>query len=84
MGGFEIPKLNLFQQPVQRTGAIGTQGSQGIQRTGGSQNPFGVSGGSAVDRELAEFRNSLPAFNGTGELRPNNADPNATLKMLYA
>lgn len=81
MDNFKIPALNFFQQPVQQIGAVGTQRTAGTQTAGGS---FGVSGGSAVDRDLADMRRFIPAYNGTGELQPNNAEAGAKLKMLYA
>ena len=78
------PQVNFFQQPVQRIGVVGGQGTQGVggsERAGGT---YGTSGGSAVDRDLADMKRSIPAYNGTGELRPNNAEPGAKLQMLYA
>ncbi len=85
MSGFEIPKLNMFNQmPVQQTAPVGPRSTQplgGTERSGGA---FGTSGGSAVDRELADMRRFIPAYNGTGELRPNNAESGARLQMLYA
>ncbi len=83
-GGFEIPKVNLFQQPVQQIGAVGGQGTQRVGGTEKAGGTFGTSGGSAVDRELADVRRFIPAYNGTGELQPNNAEPGAKLQMLYA
>ena len=77
--GFEIPKINMFQQPVAQIGAVGTRGPQaagGSHKTAGGQTPY--------DAEMADFKRFLPAFNGTGELRPNNAEPGARLQMLYA
>ena len=53
---FEIPKINMFQQPIQQIGAIGARGTQatgGVQKTGG-QMFGGLQGGTAVDNELAE------------------------------
>ena len=84
---FEIPKLNMFQQPVQQVGTIGTRGTEqvgGTRQAGGTYGAPGTSGGSAVDRELADVRRFIPAYNGTGELRPNNAESGARLQMLYA
>ncbi len=78
------PQVNFFQQPVQRIGVVGGQGTQGVggsERAGGT---YGTSGGSAVDRDLADMKRFIPAYNGTGELRPNNAEPGAKLQMLYA
>ncbi len=86
MSGLEFnPQVNFFQQPVQKTGAVnggwGTPHVGGTEKAGGS---FGTSGGSAVDRELADMKRFIPAYNGTGELQPNNAEPNAKFQMLYA
>ena len=78
------PKVNFFQQPVNHIAPLGVQGAQGVggpQQAGGS---FGVSGGSAVDRELADMKRFIPAYNGTGELQPHNAEPGAKLQLLYA
>lgn len=65
---FEIPKMNMFQQPVQGVGAVGARGAQGAggsQRTaGGGQSPF--------EADMADFRQFLPSFNGTGQLQPKN------------
>ena len=77
--GFEIPKINMFQQPVAQIGAVGARGPQaagGSHKTAGGQTPYNV--------DMADFERFLPAFNGTGELRPNNAEPGARLQMLYA
>lgn len=69
MGGFEIPKLNMFQQPIQQIGAIGTKhtgAATGSHKTGaaGGQTPF--------EADMADFRKYLPQNNGTGELIPKN------------
>lgn len=64
---FEIPKVNMFQQPVQGVGAVG---GQGAQRTGGSGGPAG--GQTPFEKDMANFRSNLPAFNGTGDLQPAN------------
>lgn len=72
---FEIPKVNMFQQPVQQVGAVGARGTQaagGLQRTaGGSQTPF--------EADMADFKRFLPQNNGTGELQPKN---NATMCFM--
>ncbi len=79
MAPFDV-KFNPFIN--QYAGGVGAVGGQG--------NPFGgsragaVHGGSAIDREMADFQRFIPAFNGTGELRPNNAEANAKLPFLYA
>ncbi len=84
---FDFPKVNsnIFQQPVQHTGAVGTwrtPAAGGTERAGAT---YGITGGgSAVDRDIADMKRFLPAFNGTGELRPNNAESGAKLQMLYA
>lgn len=65
MSGFEIPKLNFFQQPVQQIGAVGAGSARaagGQQKTGGVATPY--------EKDMADFRQYLPAYNGTGELRP--------------
>ncbi len=74
MDKFKIPALNFFQQPVQQIGAVGTQRTAGTQTAGGS---FGVSGGSAVDRELADMKRFIPAYKGTDEFRTNNIEAGA-------
>ena len=68
MGGFEIPKINMFQQPINSINAIGTGGAQ---RSGGS-NPAFSGGQTAFEKDMADFRKYLPAYNGTGELQPKN------------
>lgn len=81
---YKMPPINFFNQSINGTAPVGGQGTQGVGgvgRTGGAQ---GTSGGSAVDRELADMRRFIPAYNGTGELRPNNAEDGAKLQMLYA
>lgn len=78
------PQVNFFQQPVQRIGVVGGQGTQGVGGSERSGGTYGTSGGSAVDRDLADMKRFIPAYNGTGELRPNNAEPGAKLQMLYA
>ena len=78
------PKVNFFQQPVQHIAPVGGQGTQGVGGTEKAGGSFGTSGGSAVDRELADMKRFIPAYNGTGELQPNNAEPNAKFQMLYA
>lgn len=67
MGGFEIPKINMFQQPVQQIGAVGARGTQA---TGGSQKTGG--GATSFEQDMADFRQYLPANNGTGQLQPKN------------
>ncbi len=85
MAGLEFnPNVNFFQQPVQRIGVVGGQGTQGVGGTEKAGGSYGTSGGSAVDRDLADMRRFIPAYNGTGELRPNNAEAGAKLQMLYA
>lgn len=64
---FEIPKINMFQQPIQQIGAIGARGTQA---TGG------VQGGTAVDNELADMRRFIGKYNGTGQLQPQKAEAN--------
>ena len=84
MMDFKVPQFNFFQQPVIPTAPIGTQGAQGVNGTPKAGGAFTTSGGSAVDRELADMKRFIPAYNGTGELRPNNAEAGAKLAMLYA
>lgn len=74
MGGFEIPKLNIFQTPVNKIGAVGAGSAKA---TGGSQKIAG--GATPYERDMADFRQYLPANNGTGELRPKT---NATMDFL--
>lgn len=76
---FEIGKMNMFY-PAQQIGGINAigGGQAGSGRTGA------VNRGSAIDRELADFQRFLPNNNGTGELRPMNAEANAKLPFLYA
>lgn len=77
MGAFEIPKINMFQQPVQQIGAVGARGSQrvgGTQQVGGFFG--GIQGGSAVDNELADMRRFIQPYNGTGQLQPQRAEAN--------
>lgn len=87
MGNPFDAKINMFayQPPVNPINGIGVRGPE---RTGGAQGGGQVGGAqggmSAVDRDLADLRSFLPAYNGTGELRPNNAEEGATLRMLYA
>ncbi len=72
---FEIPKLNMFQQPVQQVGTIGTRGTEqvgGTRQAGGTYGAPGAAGGSAVDRELADVRRFIGPYNGTGELQPKH------------
>lgn len=79
------PNMFALQQPVKPVEGIGVRGPK---RTGGVQGGGQVGGAqggmSAVDRDLADMRRFIPAYNGTGELRPNNAEDGAVLKMLYA
>ena len=75
MSGFEIPKINMFQQPIQQIGAIG---SKGAQAAGGSQKTAGAQR-TPYEQDMADFRQYLPAFNGTGELRPKT---NAQFDLL--
>lgn len=85
MAGLEFnPNINFFQQPVQQIGALGGQGTQRVGGTEKAGGAFGTSGGSAVDRDLADMRRFIPTYNGTGELQPNNAEAGAKLKFLYA
>ncbi len=85
MAGLEFnPNINFFQQPVQQIGALGGQGTQRVSGTEKAGGAFGTSGGSAVDRDLADMKRFIPAYNGTGELQPNNAEAGAKLKFLYA
>ena len=84
---FDFPKVNfnMFQQPVQHTGAVGTWGTPAAGGTERAGATYGITGGgSAVDRDIADMKRFLPAFNGTGELQPNNAESGAKLQMLYA
>ena len=79
------PNMFAYQQQVKPVDSIGVRGPE---RTGGRQGGGQVGGAqggtSAVDRDLADMRRFIPAYNGTGELRPNNAEDGAVLKMLYA
>ncbi len=79
------PNMFAYQQPVKPVEGIGVRGPE---RTGGAQGGGQVGGAqggmSAVDKDLADMRRFIPAYNGTGELRPNNAENDAVLKMLYA
>lgn len=61
-------KFNPFQQPVQATPKIGSNGYQG--KTGGTSEVTG--GQTAYERDMADFRQYLPSNNGTGELQPKN------------
>lgn len=75
---FEIPKINMFQQPIQQIGAVGARGSEkigGLQKTGG-QMFGGLQGGTAVDNELADMRRFIGKYNGTGQLQPQKAEAN--------
>lgn len=84
---FAINPNNMFayQQPVNPIGGIGVRGPEQTGSVQGGRQVGGAQGGaSAVDRELADMRRFIPSYNGTGELRPNNAEEGATLKMLYA
>lgn len=80
------PNMFAYQQPVNAVGGIGVRGPEqtGETRPAGGVGGAGATGGSAVDRDLADMRRFLPAYNGTGELRPNNDEEGATLRMLYA
>ena len=78
--GFEIPKINMFQQPVAQIGAVGARGPQAA---GGSHKTPGVQR-TPFEQDMADLIERLPGHNGTGELRPNNAEPGARLQMLYA
>lgn len=40
-------------------------------------------GGSAVARDIADAKRFFGAYNGTGDLRPNNAPEDSKLKFLY-
>ena len=75
---FEIPKINMFQQPIQQIDAVGARGSEkigGLQKTGG-QMFGGLQGGTAVDNELADMRRFIGPYNGTGQIRPQKAEAN--------
>jgi len=52
--------------------------------SGGETRVGAQQGLSAVDKDLADMRRFIPAYNGTGELQPNNAEDGAKLKFLYA
>jgi len=69
--------------PYINTGVGGSQRIGGENPFAGGQRVGNQQGGSAVDRELADARRFFSAYNGTGELQPNNAEDNAKLKFLY-
>lgn len=72
MSGFEIPKINLFNEPI---GAVGAVKSRSVQSFGQNSGPtFGASGGlTPYEKDMADFRQYLPAYNGTGQLQPKNS-----------
>ena len=59
-------------------------GGMGVNGVGPSTGGVNTSGGSAVDRELADVKRFFAPFNGTGDLRPNDAPEDSVLKNLYA
>lgn len=66
---------------------VGT-GVGGSQRIGGGSSggetrvcaPLGLS---ASEKDLNDMRRFIPAFNGTGELRPQNDEEGSFFKGLY-
>lgn len=76
--GFEIPKINMFQQPVAQIGAVGARGPQaagGSHKTAGGQTPY--------DAEMADFYGFLKNCNPA---QPNvlNNDSNAGPIVTFA
>lgn len=63
----KIPQFNPFATGYNVGGVGGVQGGHNAGGAGGSR---GVSGGSAVDRDIADAKRFFGAFNGTGELQP--------------
>lgn len=69
--------------PFVGTGVGGSQRIGGGQPHGGEPRVSSQQGVSAVDKDLNDMRRFIPAFNGTGELRPQNDEEGSFFKGLY-
>ena len=69
--------------PFLNTCVDGSQRIGGGQQFGGKPKVNEQQNISAVDKNLNDLRRFIPAFNGTGELRPQNDEEGSYFKGLY-
>ena len=63
----KIPQVNMFNPQIQSGFTVGGLGGNNNPRT---QQTSGLT---PYEQDMADFRQYLPAYNGTGQLQPKNS-----------
>lgn len=79
MGRFEIPKVNLFQQPIQQIGAVEGQGNRRVSRT---QPSYSAGNPRINNNDMKDFMANLGNINLDKPVVLNN-NPDAGILRTF-